>query len=105
MLAYCKPIPRQNSRSPRLTDDYFDEIGLKIIAAGRLHGFDMYYPVVNAIYYKYKKVKLWETDSMLKNPDPTYKFIEYLKSIGFEAEREHVSYPGVGWGKQITIKV
>ncbi len=42
---------------------------------------------------------------MHKNPEPTYKFIEYLRSIGFEAEREHIAVKGVGWGKEITIKV
>lgn len=102
-MKFIKEIPHQSSKSPRITEDYFDDESLKIMEIGNTNNVDLYYNVVNTIRYGQNEVVLYLNDTMLKNMDRMNTIVESFKASGFKSEIVHKTVSGVGWYKELIV--
>lgn len=99
-MKFIKQIPHQSARSPKITDDYFDEEALRIKEVGKLYGIDLYYPIVNCIRGNDTKISLDVTQS---RKDDFANLSNHLKAIGYKSSIERIVWEGAGWFDSLEV--
>lgn len=99
-MKFIKQIPHQSARSPKITDDYFDEEALRIKEIGLLYGIDLYYPIINYIRNNYK---ILGCDVSQIRKDDFIKLSNHLNAIGYKSSIKRIVWEGVGWFDSLQV--
>jgi len=99
-MKFVKQIPHQSARSPKITDDYFDEEALRLKEIGLLYGIDLYYPIVN---YIKNNARILYCDVHHARRNDYVKLSNHLHAIGYRAIIDRVVWQGAGYFDALTV--
>jgi hypothetical protein len=99
-MKFIKQIPHQSARSPRITDDYFDEEALRIKEIGKLYGIDLYYPIVD---YIRNNSRVLYCNVHHTRRDDYVKLSNHLNAIGHKALIDRIVWEGAGWFDTLVV--
>lgn len=108
-MKFIKQIPLQNSRSPRITREYFDDEANLIMDIGAKHNYDLYYVVSNAIKIAMQNkttiTELNRHERVLGDKFPQ-ALIDDLNNAGYKTTEWTVDHKNgwIGTGNKIIIK-